>query len=61
MKNQKPNDNKKEFQDSLTDHEIEQLRSWQKVTPAQRLAWLEEAIILSHKSGALQKYNDSKN
>jgi len=34
--------------------EIQKLtRFWLKATPAQRLAWLEEAIELAHQAGAL--------
>jgi hypothetical protein len=31
-----------------------QLRSWLKATPAQRLAWLEEALQLAWKAGAIK-------
>lgn len=34
----------------------EQLRTWLKATPAQRLAWLEEALQLAWKAGAIKKY-----
>jgi hypothetical protein len=36
-------------------HRIHQLTLALDATPAQRLAWLEEAIILAHRSGALPK------
>jgi hypothetical protein len=35
------------------DNEHAQLRAWLKATPAQRLAWLEEAILLAYQAGAL--------
>ncbi len=34
----------------LSRHEREQLRSWVKSTPSQRLAWLEEAMQLAAKT-----------
>jgi hypothetical protein len=34
----------------LSRHEREQLRSWVKSTPSQRLAWLEEAMRLAAKT-----------
>lgn len=40
------------------DHETQQLLSWQSSTPAKRLAWLEEALILAYKSGELPKASD---
>ncbi len=33
----------------------EQLRTWLKATPAQRLAWLEEALQLAWKAGAIRE------
>ena len=42
------------------DNERAQLRSWLKATPAQRLSWLEQAIGLAYKAGALdRKQRDS--
>jgi len=42
------------------DNERAQLRSWLKATPAERLAWLEEAIKLAYQAGALgPKQQDS--
>jgi hypothetical protein len=35
-------------------NERSQLRSWLEATPAQRLAWLEEAIELAYQAGALE-------
>ncbi len=34
-------------------HRLEQLEGWLAATPAQRLAWLEEAIAFAHRVGAL--------
>jgi hypothetical protein len=42
------------WQAGWKDNERAQLRSWLKATPAQRLAWLEEAIKLAYEAGALQ-------
>ena len=39
----------------LTEEEKAQLRQWASATPAQRLAWLEEAQRIVFKSGALGK------
>lgn len=33
----------------------EQLRSWLRATPAQRLAWLEEALQLAWNAGAIKR------
>lgn len=41
--------------DELTPEEKAQLRQWASATPAQRLAWLEEAQQIALKSGALGK------
>ena len=41
------------WQAGWKDNERDQLRFWLKATPAQRLAWLEEAIELAHRAGAL--------
>ena len=35
------------------DNERAELRAWLTATPAERLAWLEEAIELAHRCGAL--------
>jgi len=40
-------------QNKLTEEEKAQLKLWASATPAQRLAWLEEALQIAHKSGAL--------
>lgn len=40
-------------QNTLTPEEKAQLRLWASATPAQRLAWLEEAQQIAFKSGAL--------
>lgn len=45
----------KEWHNTWNDHQEMQLRGWLQTTHQQRLAWLEEAIILAHKSGALPK------
>ena len=37
----------------LTDEERAQLKLWASATPAQRLAWLEEARQIAYRSGAL--------
>ncbi len=42
------------WQAGWKDNERAQLRSWLEATPAQRLAWLEEAIELAYQAGALQ-------
>ena len=34
----------------------EQLRRQLQTTPAQRMAWLEEAIVIAHASGALGRH-----
>ena len=39
-------------------HRIHQLTLALRATPAQRLAWLEEAIILAHQVGALPRRRD---
>ncbi|MEX2352701.1 MAG: hypothetical protein WD709_00840 [Gammaproteobacteria bacterium] len=50
-----------DWQYDWEDHALEQLRAWQETTHTQRLAWLEEAILLAHKSGALHKrQNDTE-
>jgi hypothetical protein len=41
------------WQYTQQDHEDAQLHGWLKSTPAQRLAWLEDAIVIAHNSGAL--------
>ena len=43
----------KEWSYTWRDHEVQQLQGWQHTTHQQRLAWLEEALVLAHKSGAL--------
>jgi hypothetical protein len=43
----------RDWQAGWKDNERAQLRTWLKATPAQRLAWLEEAIELAHRAGAL--------
>ena len=40
-------------QNKLTEEEKAQLKLWKSATPAQRLAWLEEAQQIAYKSGAL--------
>jgi hypothetical protein len=39
-------------------HRVHQLTLALEATPAQRLAWLEEAISLAHRVGALPKRRD---
>lgn len=39
-------------------HRQAQRRAWWTATPAQRLAWLEEAIALAHRVGALPRPRD---
>lgn len=46
------------WQADWKDNERAQLRSWLKATPAQRLAWLEEAIKLACQAGALVRKRD---
>ena len=41
------------WQGDWEDNERAELRTWLMATPAERLAWLEEAIELAHRSGAL--------
>jgi hypothetical protein len=36
-------------------HRTQQRRAWLAATPAQRLAWLEDAIAVAHQSGALPR------
>lgn len=56
-----PFNDKEDWQYNWKDHELEQLRAWQETTHTQRLAWLEGAILLAHKSGALPKrQNDTE-
>ncbi len=43
------------IQNKLTTEEKAQLRLWVSSTPAQRLAWLEEAQMIAYQSGAWQK------
>lgn len=45
-------------QEKLTEDEKAQLRQWASATPAQRLAWLEEAQQIAYQSGALQKIQE---
>ncbi len=42
------------WQSHWKDNERAQLHSWLQATPAQRLAWLEDAIILAYQAGALK-------
>jgi hypothetical protein len=39
-------------------HEDEQRRAQLQATPAQRLAWLEQAIAFAHAAGALPRRDD---
>jgi len=55
MVNRPKEKDKEDWHYSWEDHQEMQLRGWQQSTYQQRLAWLEEAIILAHKSGALPK------
>jgi hypothetical protein len=41
---------KTEEKSGLSQHEREQLRTWMKSTPLQRLTWLEEAMQLAAKT-----------
>ena len=47
-------------QNKLTEEEKAHLRLWASATPAQRLAWLEEAQRIAYQSGALKKTQNSK-
>ncbi len=40
----------------LTEDERQHLKLWLSATPMQRLAWLEEAQRIAHKTGALARY-----
>lgn len=44
-----------ERRDGFERHRREQLRLRLRATPAQRLAWLEDAIRLAHATGALPR------
>ncbi|HJX17548.1 MAG TPA: hypothetical protein VJ437_05060 [Acidiferrobacterales bacterium] len=48
-------------QNKLTEEEKAHLRLWASATPAQRLAWLEEAQRIAYQSGALQKTQNLNN
>ncbi|MDP8969108.1 MAG: hypothetical protein M3N52_01080 [Actinomycetota bacterium] len=37
------------------EHRRWQVEAWSSTTPAQRLAWLEEAITFAHRAGALPR------
>jgi hypothetical protein len=41
---------REEEKSGLSQHEREQLRTWLKATPLQRLTWLEEAMQLAAKT-----------
>ena len=41
-------------------HERRQHEAWLQTTPAQRLAWLEQAIAFAHKVGALPRDEDPR-
>jgi len=41
------------------EHRRSKIRLWLRATPAQRLAWLEEAIRFAHRSGALDRHPGS--
>jgi hypothetical protein len=47
-------------QTKLTEEEKAHLRLWASATPAQRLAWLEEAQRMAYQSGALEKTRNLK-
>ena len=47
-------------QTKLTAEEKAHLRLWASATPAQRLAWLEEAQRIALKSGALGKGKEAR-
>lgn len=44
----------------LTEDERQQLKCWLNATPMQRLAWLEEAQRIAHKSGAWERYKNKQ-
>ncbi len=50
MKNKDIQAGDRERKSKLSRHERDQLRSWMKATPFQRLMWLEEAIQLAAKT-----------
>jgi hypothetical protein len=50
LKTEKNKACKIEEKSGLTQHEREQLRTWMKSTPLQRLTWLEEALQLAAKT-----------
>jgi hypothetical protein len=41
-------------------HQRRQQDAWARTTPAQRLAWLEEAIRFAHRAGALPRRRDDR-
>lgn len=47
--------NKQQQESPLSSHRREELKGWLKATPAERLAWLEEALTIAYQSGALPK------
>lgn len=38
-------------------HRERQRQAWMDATPAQRLAWLEDALLLAHRAGALPRHS----
>jgi hypothetical protein len=50
VKTEKKKACKTEGKSGLSQHEREQLRTWMKSTPLQRLTWLEEALQLAVKT-----------
>jgi hypothetical protein len=50
---------KEEKKSGLSQHELDQLRTWMKATPQQRLAWLEEAMQLVAKTTAVNQVDDA--
>ena len=43
----------KHWQAGWKEHEDAEIEAWMSATPAQRLAWLEEALVLAYKAGSL--------
>ena len=52
------NRDKEDWQYDWGDHARAQLQGWLESTPAQRLAWLEEAMELARLSGSHQDRSD---
>lgn len=47
-----------EWDGGWAESRLAQLRLWSRATPADRIAWLEQAIALAHELGALPRRAD---